>query len=154
MRHGRFAADFAGAHLVGDKRLTVVVSALGRLNEALAVDHALEQADDDLRTRFVGKERDIVAHIDVTGIAGSEIMAKAHPALHALNEAVAEAAALGDDRDGPDDMVHLAVAGHEIEASAIGQIDEIQDRIRRMLVEWLGLPHTQLHLEKNGKHHD
>lgn len=38
--------------------------------------------------------------------------------------------------------------------SAIGQIDEIQDRIRRMLVEWLGLPHTQLHLEKNGKHHD
>lgn len=38
--------------------------------------------------------------------------------------------------------------------SAVGEIDEVQDRIRHMLVEWLGLPHKQLHIENNGNHHD
>jgi hypothetical protein len=59
-----------------------------------------------------------VADIDVGRIARCEIFGKSNTPLHALEDRVAQRAALRDDRDGTPPVPHAAIVGHEVQSRA------------------------------------
>ena len=94
MRHRRLARGLAVAGLVDYQRLARVARFSRGAEKAVAILHALEQADDRPCIVILGEIGDEIADIDVAGIAGREVVRKSDPTLHALQHGVAQRAAL------------------------------------------------------------
>ena len=68
MRHRRFTAKLTDTHLIDQQRLAAIIGFLRRLDKAVPVLHAFQQADNHLGARIIGEEGNIIANIDIAGI--------------------------------------------------------------------------------------
>ena len=124
MRHGGALAGFACGHLVGHDGFSRVACAFAQADQALTIGEALEQEGDGPNLGLIHQIRGHVAHVDIAGIAGGQVMREADAAHRHLNKDVAHGAGLRDDADVAGDRRHFRVVRHEGEAAAHRVVDD------------------------------